>query len=96
MVLRQTDRALYRPVNRDRAAVFGVEAQARFAWRERLRATLAYAFVDARITAGQTRHRRATLLPGVAPHDLYARVDGRLGWVRASDGPLVPRPHAPR
>jgi len=83
VVLRQTDRALYRPVNRDRAGVFGVEAQVRVAWREHLRLTLAYAFIDARITAGQAG-TAGNALPGVAPHDLYARVEGRFGWARAS------------
>lgn len=83
VVLRQTDRALYRPVNRDAARVLGVEAQARFSWRDRLKVTVAYAFVDARITAGQagTAENR---LPGVAPHDLYARVEGGPSWLRGA------------
>ncbi|MEZ4393080.1 MAG: TonB-dependent receptor [Polyangiales bacterium] len=83
VVLRQSDRALYRPVNRDAARVLGVEAQARFSWRDRLKVTLAYAFVDARITAGQagTAENR---LPGVSPHDLYARVEGGPRWLRGA------------
>lgn len=83
IVLRQTDRALYRPINRDAARVLGVETQCRFAWRDALRVTLAYAFVDARITAGLegTSDKR---LPGVSPHDLYARVEGGLTWLRGS------------
>lgn len=82
VVLRQTDRSLYRPVNRDAARVLGVEAQARLRYKRALRATISYAFVDARITAGQSG-TDGNLVPGVSPHDLYASVDGRVGWLRA-------------
>lgn len=82
VVLRQTDRSLYRPVNRDAARVLGVEAQARLRVGRALRATVAYAFVDARITAGQSG-TDGNRVPGVSPHDLYASVEARAGWLRA-------------
>ncbi len=78
IALVQTTRSTFTPYNLDRATVTGAELGARLAWGRSLRATLAYARVDASTPAPDGTSRR---VPGIPTDDFRAEVNGTVGPV---------------